>query len=42
MLKQDGHSDLRGSDQRSIILYVYGEICCITVYVLQGSVVELA
>jgi hypothetical protein len=40
-LKQDGHGGLRGSDHRSVIPYVDGDDCCITVCVLQASV-ELA
>jgi hypothetical protein len=34
MLKQDGHGDLHGSGHRSVIPYVHGEDCCITVFVL--------
>jgi hypothetical protein len=40
-LKQDGHGDLRDLSHRSVISYIHGESCCITVYVLQASV-ELA
>jgi hypothetical protein len=27
--EHDGHKDLRGSDRRSVTLYVHGESCCI-------------
>jgi hypothetical protein len=37
-LKQDEHGDLRGSDHRNIIPYVYGDDCCIDVCVLQTCV----
>jgi hypothetical protein len=40
-LKQDGHGDLRDLSHHSVISYIHGESCCITVYVLQASV-ELA
>jgi hypothetical protein len=41
-LKLDEYGDLRGLGHRSIIPYVYGESCCITVCVLFNSRVELA
>jgi hypothetical protein len=40
-LKQDGHDGLHGLGHRIVIPYVYGEVYCIDVCVLQASV-ELA
>jgi hypothetical protein len=40
-LKQDGHGGLCGLGRWSVIPYVYGEDCCITVCVLQAHI-ELA
>jgi hypothetical protein len=31
MDKHGGREDLHGSDRRSVILYVHGEMCCIVV-----------
>jgi hypothetical protein len=35
MPKQDEHGSLRGLDRQIVILYAYGESCCIVVCVVQ-------